>query len=178
MKTLAILFLLCASVHGAITNSTNVVGDITTKVLERTAEEGKPDLHIETVYRGKTKVMMIMSRRNQNGVLAVTSRCYLAGGKLVMVESDEDGDGVFESLTVFNPDTEDFEKFIRQPDGSVKPMSTQSIDATKRMKAVADESLRTLLQNPDMTNREVEDLLEKNRQKIEAIKKKKPDGKN
>ena len=178
MKTLAILFLLCASVHGAVTNSTNVVGDITTIIFERAAEEGRPDVRIETIYRGKTKVMMIMSRRNQKGVLAIITRSYLAGGKLVMTESDEDGDGVFESVAVFNPDTEDFEKFTRQPDGSVKPVSTQSLDATKRMKAVADESLRALLQKPDMTEQEVEDLLEKNRQKIEAIKKEKKDGKN
>ena len=42
MKTLAILLLVCASVRGADLTTTNVIGDITTKVRERTAEDGKP----------------------------------------------------------------------------------------------------------------------------------------
>ena len=177
MKIAIILILICASSYGAdITTTTNIVGDITTKIFERVGKDGKPDLRIETVYRGKTKVMIIASRRKQEGAMAITMREYLVDGKLVMVESDESGDGKLESVYVFEPNTDNFEIFARQPDGSVKPVSTQKLDSIKRQKAVADESMKKLLDKPDMTDKEIEDLLDTNRQKIEAIKNEKQDG--
>ena len=117
-----------------------------------------------------------MSRRNQQGTMAVTSRSYLADGKLVMVESDEDDDGTLESIIVFKPDTDSFEMFTRQPDGTVKPVNTQKLDSTRRQKAVAEASMRELFEGSEKTDKEIGDLLEKNRQKIEAIKKEKKDG--
>jgi hypothetical protein len=150
---------------------------ITNKVTEVDLDEdGKMDVRIETLYRGKTKVMMIMSRRNQEGVMAVTARSYLADGKLVMVESDEDGDGTLESVTVFEPDTDRFEMFTRQPDGAVKPVSTQKLDFIKRQKTVADACMKELFETSEMTDKEIGDLLEKHRQRIEAIKKEQKDG--
>ena len=178
MKILIILILSCVSLYSAdVTTTTNVVGDITTKISERPDKNGKPELRIETVNRGKTKVMVITSRRNQQGVMAVTARSYLADGKLVMVESDEDGDGTLESVMVLAPDTDNFEMFTRQPDGSVKPVSTEKLDSIKRQKAVADESMRKLFGRPDMTDEELKDLLVTNRQKIEAIKNENKNGK-
>jgi len=145
MKTLAILILFCTSLYGADTTTTNIVGDITTKTSERSGKDGKPDVRIETVYRGKTKVLQILSRRNKQGALAVVSRSYLIDGKLHMIESDENGDGFFESVAVFDPVTDDFEMFTRQVDGSVKPVSTEALEAIKKKKVAADESLGKLL---------------------------------
>jgi len=168
MKTL-IAFLLLLALTSYADNSSGITNKMTE--IDRD-KDGKIDVRIETVYRGKTKVMMILSRRNPQGVMAVT-RSYLADGKLVMAESDEDGDGSFESITVFRPDTDSFEMFTRQADGTVKPVSTQKLDSIKRQKALADESLGKLLDNPDMTSKEIGDLLERNRHTIEAIKKEK-----
>jgi len=177
MKTLAILILFCTSSYGAdITITTNNTSDITTKTSERRDRDGKPDLRVETVYRGKTKVLRVMSHRNSQGVMAVT-RMYLVGGKCAMAETDEDGDGTFESVTVFDPGTDDFEIFRRQPDGSVKPASTQTVEATKKQKAVVDESMNKLLQRPNMSDKELSDLLQENRQKISDIEKEKKDDK-
>lgn len=174
MKTLVALLLLLAGTCCADDSS-----GITNKVTEIDRDkDGKIDVRIETAYRGQAKVMMVMSRRNQQGVMAVAARSYLAEGRVVMVESDEDADGTFESITVFRPDTDDFEMFTRQADGTVKPVSTQKLDSIKRQKAVADESLGKLLDNPDMTSEKIGDLLEKNRQKIEAIKNEKTNGKD
>lgn len=41
---------------------------------------------------------------------------------------------------------------------------------------MADASIRELFDGPEKTDKEIGDLLEKNRQKIEAIKKEKNDG--
>ena len=173
MKTLAILILFCASLYGAdVTVTTNTVSDITTITSERRDKDGKPELRIESIYRAKTKVMTITSKRNKQGMLAVTSRGYFANGKLVMAEADANGDGIFESFSVFDPRTDDFEMFTRQPDGAVKPVSTQTLELIKQKKEVADESLRMLLQKPDISEKEIGDLLQENRRKIKEIDKK------
>ena len=172
MKALAVLLLFVA--FGCCGQEAST---ITNKVTEIDRDkDGKIDVRIETVYRGKTKVMMIMSRRNQQGVMAVTSRSYLADGKMVMVESDEDADGTLECITIFRPGTDRFEMFTRQPNGSVSPVSTQKLDSIKRQKAIADASMRELFDGSERTDEEIGDLLERNRQKIEAIKKEKKDG--
>ena len=166
MKTLVVFLLLIA--FGCCGQDTP---GITNKVTEIDRDkDGKTDVRIETLYRGKTKVMMITSRRNQQDVMTVQTRGYLADGKMVMVESDEDGDGTLESVTVFKPDTDSFEMFIRQPDGVVKPVSTQRLDSFRRQSAIANESLRELFDGPEKSAKEIGDFLEKNRQKIEAIK--------
>jgi hypothetical protein len=94
-----------------------------------------------------------------------------------MAESDENGDGIFESVTVFDPATDDFEMFIRQPDGSVEPISTQTLEATKKQFAVADESVKRLFQKPIMSDRELSNLVEESQQKIESLEKEKKDDK-
>ena len=173
MKSLAVFFLLvtfgCCGQGPA---------GITSKVTEIDRDkDGKIDVRIETMYRGKTKVMMTMSQRNQQGMMAVSSRSYLADGKLVLVESDEDGDGTLESMTIFKPDTKSFEMFTRLPGGTVRPVNTKKLDSINRQKAVVDESLNELFEGPEKTSKELGDLLEKNRQKIEAInKEEKKDG--
>jgi len=177
MKTLTILILLCASAYAADTTTTNVVGDITTKISERTTKDGKPDVRVETVFRGKTKVLQILSRPNKQGRLAVVSRSYLAGGELVMTESDEDGDGVFERISVYCPGTDDIEMFRRRPDGSVKPVNTQTVEATKKQMAVGSESMRKLIEKPDASNQEISEALQQARQKIQDLEKEKKDDK-
>ena len=176
MKILAILFLFCISVCGADTTTTNVVGDITTKIFERTAKDGKPEMRFERVYRGKTEILQITSRPNKQGTLTVVSRSYLLGED-VMAESDADGDGVFECITLYHLGTDNLEMFRRQPDGSVKPVSTQTLKATKKQLAVVDESTRKLIEKPDVSDQEISNSLQQTRQKIQDLEKEKKDDK-
>jgi hypothetical protein len=120
---------------------------------------------------------MIMSRRNKQGGMAVYDRNYLVDGKMVMGETDKDGDGFFESVTVFNPVTDNFEMFTRQPDGSVKPISTQTLNVTKKQNAVVAETMNNLFQKTNMSDEELGDLLEKTRQKVQDLGKEKKDEK-
>jgi hypothetical protein len=76
MKALTILILLCVSSYGADIITTNTTADITTKIFERRDGDGKPSWRVETVYRGKTKIMVIMSHPDKQGVMTVT-RNYL-----------------------------------------------------------------------------------------------------
>jgi hypothetical protein len=140
MKTLAILMLLCTSLYGADgMTTTNVVGDITTQVYQQNSDDGKLHLRRETVYRGKVEVMQ-STTCYKDGKPTRATRSYYLDGKLVMFEYDEDGDGFFESFSLYNTMTGSFEKFTREADGSVKPLSTGSLDAIKKKSGSPVES--------------------------------------
>ena len=54
------------------------VSGITNKLTEIDRDnDGKIDVRIETAYRGKTRVMVSMSRRNQKGEMTLCARSYL-----------------------------------------------------------------------------------------------------
>jgi hypothetical protein len=132
MKTLLLFPLLLAFAC----HSEDTAG-ITNKVTEIDRDkDGKIDVRMETVYRGKTKVMMLMSRRNASGEMAIVSRSYFAGGELRMTESDEDGDGFLETVFFHTPDSNDIEVFKRQADGSARPVSTPALEIYKKMHAL------------------------------------------
>jgi len=163
MKAFVILLLFCASLYGADT-TTNKTSDITSKVTERERDGGKTHLHWETVYRGKTPILRVL-QTTRDGVTK-TSRSYQVGGTLVMIESDEDGDGRFESVTVVGPGTDDLEMFTRQSDGSVKPVSTKTLQATKKQLATVDDTAGKLFQKEDLTDEQISDLMQETRKKI------------
>jgi len=147
------------------------VPGITNKVTEIDRDkDGKIDRRIVDTYRDGTQVMRTDSRLNQQGVMTVHSRAYCANGVLLMVEVDDDGDGTLEGITIFEPNSRDFEMFTRQADGSVKPISSPKLDSIKRQKAVADATMQKLFEGPEMTDQELSDLLEQHHRRIEAIK--------
>ena len=176
MKAIAVLILFCAPLYGADITTTNTVGDITTKVSERTAKDGKPEVRVETVYRGKARILQTLSQPDKQGRLAIVSRSYLVGGDLVMIESDEDGDGMFERISLYRPGTDDFEMLTRQRDGSIKPLSTEKLVAYKQQKAATDkimaESFQKMMET-DMTDEELGKLLEETKEKVQGVLKEK-----
>ena len=151
MRIFIILILFSASVYGADTVTTNIEvditttntvttnidGDITTTISELWATDGKPWNRTETVYRGKTKVLEILSHRDKQGILVVFCRHYFVNGVPQMEEDDFNGDGFF-TISLLNTNHYDFEMFVRQPDGSVKPMPTKALETLKKTISDAD----------------------------------------
>jgi hypothetical protein len=172
MKLLIIILLFVATgCHAEETNG------ITSKVFERDSDkDGKPDLRVETVYRDGTKAMLIWSKPDAQGVLKVTSRSYFAGGDMVTTESDEDRDGVFETLAVYRVGTTDMEVFTRHRDGSVTPVSRQTLAAYKKQHAALDEFWEKAFDTNTSTDKAME-LMEETRRKIQAAEKEKSDAK-
>ncbi len=147
------------------------VSGVTNKVTEIDRDkDGKTDVRMETVYRGKAKVMLIMSRRNQEGLMVVSSRSYLANGEIVMGESDEDRNGTLETITVFARGERLVDMFTREPDGSVFPVSSQKLELMKKQVASADASLRELFDGREKTEKEIEELFERNQRKLKELK--------
>jgi hypothetical protein len=92
-----------------------------------------------------------------------------------MSESDKDGDGVFKCISLYRLGTDDLEMFQRQPDGSVKPVSTQTLEATKKQMEVISESAKKLIEKKDLTDQEISDSLQQTRQKVQELEKEKKD---
>lgn len=147
-------------------------GEFTTKVFERDSDnDGRSDFRMETFYRGESKVMMITSRPDADGVMAVESRGYLVAGNLVLTEADEDGGGIFETIMATDPETNDIEMFVRKADGSVRPASSRLVEAHKKMfGAVAeffDEMSDTNSTPADLDDDKIEERIRATQQKIQ-----------
>ena len=170
MRTL-VIFLLFVAI-GCYAGDTS---DITSKVFEKTNQDGIVSLRMVTTYRGKEKVMMEMFRLNAQGVLVITSRSYLVGGDLVMTESDDHKSGRFDTIMVNHPGTGDMEIFKREVDGSVKPVDTRTLLAYKQQAEAASDFFRDLPTNA--SDAEICKRLQETRQKIQDLEKQKTDGK-
>lgn len=149
--------------------ATNIVGEITRKTTEYKGFDRKPDMSLETLYRGKAEILQVVSRRNKEGKMVVWSRTFSVDGKSVATESDEDGDGVFESVILHSPDTDDIKIFKRNADGTVTPASTAEIESVKKTTAAALEPLGKLSDHPEMSDVEFGRSIEESRQKIQEI---------
>lgn len=169
MRTFVIILLFAAI--GCYADDTS---DITSKVFTKTNQDSTVRFRMVTTYRGKEKVMMETFRPNAQGVLTITSRSYLVGGDLVMTESDEHKSGRFDTIAVYNPSTDDMEVFSRHADGSVKPVSTQTLSAYKQQATLSSDFFKELPTNA--SDAEISKRLEETRQKYQNVEKQKTDG--
>lgn len=132
MKTISLgLLVLCVLFVVAVGCSKNKGAVIRVPELRvetrRPLGEGGPVL--KRYFRGKEKIYDEHLVDLEKGRIA---RGYLVGGEIVMVESDEDGDGLFETITLFPGDLYKMEVFQRQSDGSVKPLDSEALQELKQ----------------------------------------------
>lgn len=107
-----------------------------------TKKEALPEKHliIQKTYRGSECIMVEMDDRGKK------TRTFKVGGKVVAIEADEDGDGFFESLMVFDPDTGKYELFIKSMNGSIIPLDSEKLEKFNAKKESADSAMYELLQ--------------------------------
>jgi hypothetical protein len=127
MKASAVLLLFC-TLSCSAAGPTENAPDVTSKVFEQDLDGGKVHLRTEEFFRGKKRVLIISQRTEAN--LTKTARNYEVGD-IELIESDENGDGAFETLIVYNMKTKEIEAFLRKTDGSVIPMDANTLAATK-----------------------------------------------
>src|SRR5437868_7675422 len=116
--------------------------DITTKSFVVPGKGGRPDIRCENTYRGKKCIMRVMSDKRASGEFVAYARSFHVGRAMV-VDSDEDRDGFFETLAVIE-DTDDgrthVEVFRREHNGTKRPVSAEEL---KKMQDMLD-SMATL----------------------------------
>src|SRR5215469_5832289 len=162
MKTIILLILFSSSLCGADIYTTNTVGDLTTVIRERSAENGLPQRHLETVYRGKKLILRTVSMHDKNGNLVLNSRSYYVDGDCVMIESDDTGDGRGGQVLLKHPGTDDIEMFTRMTNGTIEPASTKDLTTWKEHTAAADKAMAESFQkmrDTNMTDEEIGKLL-------------------
>lgn len=113
-----------------------VILEITTK------KESYPEKHltIQRTYRGDRCILFEMTAKGKS------TRVFTINGKAVAAESDEDNDGFFESLTIFDPETGDFELFKRTTNNLVTPVASETLQEARSKKKIADTTLSELLE--------------------------------
>ncbi len=113
---------------------------------------------LERTYRGDALVLTHFS----NGVNNAQARTFYFAGCVAFSESDEDGDGFFETLTVFGDTMSEFDMFTRQSDGSVVAVSTSDLtnqlqkveEVTERAQKFQKELNRMIKEGSNKTNGE------------------------
>jgi len=101
---------------------TSCSNDENSPLVKRTFErdrdsDGKIDLRVETHARGEVTVFRKIERRLKAGALSAT-RSYFVSGKTIVIEEDNDGDGLFETVVVFGATRNGLEIFFRLRDGT------------------------------------------------------------
>lgn len=141
--------------------------EITRKIHERDRDgDGNPDSRIEQVFRGDLEVMIVFwSKTSPTGEWVVTSRSYSAGTNMVMIESDQDGDGLFETLATYGSKPEDMQVFSRNPDGLVQPASPQNLAAHRKQTEAFEKFFGSL--DKTMSDDELTELLNETQKKIQ-----------
>lgn len=99
------------------------------------------NMTIKKTYRGSD---VIMQETDIDGVKTIS---YSINGKCVCIEADEDKDGSFECISIFDPDTDEFEIFYREKDGSVHPMEPKELQEMRQKTQEAAQAWGDTIQN-------------------------------
>jgi hypothetical protein len=93
------------------------------------------NISIQRTYRGGECILLEMTKG------ATQTRVFRINGKTVMAESDEDHDGLFESVMIFDPHTGDFEWFTRTTNNFLHPVASEKLQNARAKKESADKAL-------------------------------------
>jgi len=119
-------------------------GSTSTENRDITVKESsypEKNMTIKKTYRGSD---VIMQETDIDGVKTIS---YSINGKCVCIEADEDKDGSLESLCIFDPDTDEFEIFHREKDGSVHPMESKELQEMRQKTQEAAQAWGDTIQN-------------------------------
>src|SRR5947208_3626445 len=105
MKLGTILTLLCSLAYGADEKMSGTP-EATREVVDRELPNGRGHIHAERFYRGKTRILMI-DQKTVAG-LTKTSRVFILGD-VTVYETEDDGDGRFKSMVLYNDKTKQVE---------------------------------------------------------------------
>ena len=92
----------------------------------------------ETFFRNGRKILLTVKTLDKQGQWKVT-RSYEIDKHTSVSESDEDGDGHFETLAIFYNEGKSIEAFERRKNGDVVPFSPQKLKVLREQYAKLSE---------------------------------------
>jgi hypothetical protein len=143
-------------------------------VSEKRNPDGTLRWRIETTSRGKTPILRV--HETFRAGKTTTTRSFMVGDEMVMMEVDEDGDSVFETTIVYHPSKKDMEVFTREPNGKPRPVSAQTLAAYKKQHTAINELWEHAFDR-DMDADKFIDRMQDTQRKIRAAEKEKTDAK-
>ncbi len=136
----AILFSGCVSHHSESENysapHTRSLDEMKISVKESSIPE--KDFSMKKTYRGEQRILAEMTNRGKK------SRLYVLN-EFTVGESDEDGDGFFETVMIMDDSTGEFEQYIKEKDGSIRPLESEKLLELYQKKYEADMLLQMML---------------------------------
>lgn len=108
------------------------------------------NMTIKKFYRGPDIIMQ------ETDIDGVKTKSYSINRKCVFIESDEDKNGFFEIFSIFDPDTDEFEIFNREKDGSVRPMESKKLLEIRQKSQEAYQAMEDIIQ------KEIDELINNN----------------
>jgi hypothetical protein len=108
--------------------------EVTVKRSER-QRDGQVVRTTERFYRKGSLILTTVKTLNSNGNWN-TSRLFRIDKQTTFCESDEDGDGHFETVMINYGSKRSLEAFERSTDGSVVPLSSAKLKALNKQTAV------------------------------------------
>jgi hypothetical protein len=124
-KIAAIFILVCSLAYAAdektsgIPEATQPVA--TQAVVDGDLPNGRGHIHRETFYRGNTRIMEFHQKTVAGQTK--TGRIFILGD-VTVYETEDDGDGRFRSVILFNDKTKQAEGFIGKRDGTAVTIDT------------------------------------------------------
>lgn len=108
------------------------------KISVKESSIPEKDFSMKKTYRGEQRILAEMTNRGKK------SRLYVLN-EFTVGESDEDGDGFFETVMIMDDSTGEFEQYIKEKDGSVRPLESEKLLELYQKKYEADMLLQKMI---------------------------------
>ena len=138
MKIGAIFILVCSLAYAADekTSPTPAAPAAVQAVMDNDLPNGRGHIHSETFYRGNTHGPIMEFHQKTVAGQTKTGRIFILGD-VTVYETEDDGDGRFRSVILFNDKTKQLEGFIVKRDGTAVPFDAKTFALSLDAKTLA-----------------------------------------
>ena len=139
MKIGAIFILVCSLAYAADEKTYPIPESVTT-VMDNDLPNGKGHIHTEIFYRGNTLTRIMQFDQKTVAGQTKTGRIFILGD-VTVYETEDDGDGRFRSVILFNDKTKQVEGFIVKRDGTAVPFDAKTVPFDAKTLAATKEQI-------------------------------------
>src|SRR5438876_11825088 len=142
MKIGAIFILVCSLAYAADekTSPTPAAPAVVKAVMDNDLPNGRGHIHTEMFYRGNQHTPSMQFHQKTVAGQTKTGRIFILGD-VTVYETEDDGDGRFRSVILFNDKTKQVEGFIEKRDGTAVPFDARTVPFDAKTLAATKEQI-------------------------------------
>lgn len=142
MKIFSCILILFAAAMLQADKSGTELQQITKETRKSDADkDGIEEVEITVYKRGQDRILVECIDKVHKGK---NFRHYFVGNKIKIIESDYDGDGIYETMQVFGKDINDFEIFIKEGP-TVRPLETAALQKLQELQKEHMDKFKEIL---------------------------------